>query len=79
MPSKWSVAGSRVGLPGIVHAGGATRNDDPPAAGQFGGGSFARGDFRIDAQVPHLSRDEMAILPPSVKNGNLRLQVYSLL
>ena len=74
---EWSSARIDGGAAGIVDAGGAAGNDDAFAARQLGGGSFAGSDFGVDAQIAHLSGDQMAVLSAGVKNRNLRLQKSS--
>src|ERR1017187_8361113 len=55
----------------VVYAARAAGNNHPFGAAQLRRGSFALAHFRIDAQVAHLARLQMAILPPRVQNDDL--------
>src|SRR5580658_7985279 len=64
---------SRVDLraAGLVDAVGSARDDEPLASGQLARRSFTRTYVRINAQVANFPRDQMAILPARIEDGNL--------
>src|SRR5712692_10560458 len=59
--------------PRIVNARRPAGNDDALAPRQFHRMRLARSHIGIHAQVADLASDQVAVLPPSVQDSNLRL------
>src|SRR5215471_16936051 len=64
----------KLGTIGIVDASRAAGDDYAFSANQLRGRRFAGQDVRIDAQIAHLSREQVAVLPSCVEDRYLRRQ-----
>ena len=62
------------GAASIVDARWAARDDNALPSCKFGGWSFTRSYFRVDAEIADFSGDQVAVLSTSVEDRYLRLQ-----
>ena len=56
----------------LIHAAGAARNDQSLTAGELGSRGIAGPDLGVNSEIPHLPRDQMAVLSARIQYGDLR-------